>query len=55
MDFHDQNWIEQATNVRPIFYKRYMDDIFAVFESESDGDTFYSYLNTKYQNIKFTF
>ena len=32
-----------------------MDDIFAVFESESDADTFYSYLNTSYENIKFTF
>ena len=32
-----------------------MDDIFAVFESESDGDAFYSYLNTRHQNIKSTF
>ena len=35
--------------------KRHVDDIFAVFESESDADTFYSYLNTSYENIKFTF
>ena len=27
MGFHKQNWIEQATNVKPIFYKRYLDDI----------------------------
>ena len=53
MGFHEQNWIEQATNVKPIFYKRYVDDIFAVFESESDADAFYSYLNTRH-NIKFT-
>ena len=32
-----------------------MDDIFAVFESESDADAFYSYLNTRHENIKFTF
>ena len=55
MGFHEQNWIEQATNVKPIFYKRYVDDIFAVFESESDADAFYSYLNTRHENIKFTF
>ena len=55
MGFHKQNWIEQATNVKPIFYKRYVDDIFAVFESDSDADTFYSYLNTRHENIKFTF
>ena len=32
-----------------------MDDIFAVFESESDADAFYSYLNTRQQNIRLTF
>ena len=32
-----------------------MNDIFAVFESESDADAFYSYLNTRDENIKFTF
>ena len=32
-----------------------MDDIFDVFESESDADAFYSFLNTRYENIKFTF
>ena len=46
MGFHEQNWIEQAANVKPIFYKRYVDDIFVVFKSESDANAFYSYLNT---------
>ena len=32
-----------------------MDDIFATFESELDGDAFCSYLNTRHENIKFTF
>ena len=49
MGFHEQNWIGQATNVKPIFCKRYMDDIFAVFESESDADVFYGYLNTRHE------
>ena len=53
MGFHEQNWIEQATNVKPIFYKRYVDYILVVFESESDADAFYSYLNTRHENIKF--
>ena len=55
MGFHEQNWMEQATNVKPIFYKRYMDDIFAVFQSESDADACCNYLNTRHENIKFTF
>ena len=53
--FHEQNWMEQATNVKPMFYKRFVDDIFAVIESESDANVFYSYLNTRHQNIKFSF
>ena len=32
-----------------------MDDVFAVFESDSDADMFYSHLNTRHENIKFTF
>ena len=32
-----------------------MDDIFVVFDSESDDDAFYSYLNTRHENIGFTF
>ena len=53
--FHEQNWIKQTTNLKPIFYKRYMNNIFAVFESESDAGEFYSYLNTRHQNNKFNF
>ena len=55
MGFHEQNWTEQATNVKPIFDKTYVDDIFTVFEFESDTDAFYSYLNTRHEKIKFTF
>ena len=55
MGFHEQYWMEQATNVRPILYKKYVDDIFAVFESDADADAFYSYLNTSHENTKFTF
>ena len=54
MDFHERNWMEQATNVKPIFYKKDV-DIFTVFVSESDGYAFYSYLNTSHTNIEFIF
>ena len=32
MGFHEQNCIEKATIVKPIFYKRYIDVIFALFK-----------------------
>ena len=41
--------------MKPIFFRGYVDDIFAVFESQSDATTFHSYLNTRHENIQFTF
>ena len=35
MGFHEQNLIKHATIVKPIFYKKYVDDIFAVFKPET--------------------
>ena len=53
--FHEKYWIEQAANVKPIFYKRYVDDVLAVFESQSDVDAFYNFSKARHENIKFTF
>ena len=55
MGYHEKDWIEKAQVAKPTFYKRYVDDIFAVFESELDAETFRTYLNTKHKNIKFTY
>ena len=54
MGYHEKDWIK-AQVARPTFYKRYVDDIFAVFESELDAEIFHTYLNTKHKNIKFTY
>ena len=40
--------------VGPSFYKRYVHDIFAVFDNKEDSSSFLEYLNTKHQNITFT-
>ena len=55
MGYHEKDWIEKAQVAKPIFYKIYVDDIFAVFESKLDAETFHTYLNTKRKNIKFTY
>ena len=44
--------IEEPQLAKVAFYKRYADDIFAVFESELDAGTFHTHLNTKHKNIK---
>ena len=41
--------------MQPIFYKKYVTNIIAIFEYVSDGDEFYGYLNNRYENLKFTF
>ena len=39
---------------KPIFYRRYVDDIFAVFRSSVDRDRFFEVLNSAHQNLQFT-
>ena len=55
MGYRDKDWMEKAQVAKCTFYKRYVDDIFAVFESELDEETFYAYLDIKGKNIKFTY
>ena len=43
MGYHEKDWEEKAQVMKPIFYKRYVNDIFAVFESELDAETFHIY------------
>ena len=50
--YHERDQIEKAQVAKPTFCKRYVDNIFAVFESELAAET---YLNTKFKTIKFTF
>ena len=38
-----------------MLYRRYVDDIICLFNSEQDADDFFKFLNTQLPNIKFTF
>ena len=38
-----------------ILYRRYVDDIICLFNTESDADKFYEFRNKQHPNIKFTF
>ena len=37
-----------------MFYQRYVDDTFCVFEREEDAVSFYDYINSQHPNIRFT-
>ena len=43
MGYHEKDWKEKAQVMKTTFYKRYVNDIFAVFESELDAETFHTY------------
>ena len=41
-------------SVKPQFYKRYVDDTFAIFENEAEWDKFFNILNSLNPALKFT-
>ena len=55
MGTHEQNWLNDYSNSKPLFYRRYVDDIFCIFNNETEAKLFYDYINTRHRNIKFTF
>ena len=54
MAVHEHDWLTSYSGIGPSFYKRYVDDIFCVFDSEDQANLFLDYLNTKHRNIKVT-
>ena len=55
MGYHEANWINNYSHHKPLFYRRYVDDIFSVFNNENEAIDFFNYLNKQHPNIKFTY
>ena len=56
LSFYKMNWLEQCPNEsKPVFYRRYIDDIFVLFKSAEHLSKFYAYLNTFHPNMSFSF
>ena len=52
---YEQIWLDDCPDeFKPVYYKRYVDDIFALFRSPHHLEKFNEYLNTKNPNLKFT-
>ena len=52
---YEQVWLDDCPDeFKPVYYKRYVDDIFVLFRSPHHLEKFNEYLNTKHANIKFT-
>ncbi|XP_065681464.1 uncharacterized protein LOC136095139 [Hydra vulgaris] len=52
--FHEQTWINNWSFTAPLFYKRYVEDINANFNSEYEAQEFFKHLNKQHKNLKFT-
>ena len=51
----EKQWLSEcALDILPKVFKRYVDDIFAMFLCQSYLNDFVNYMNTKHPNIKFT-
>ena len=54
MGHNEKDWIENYKGSKILFYRRYVDDTFCVFEREEDAVSFYNYINSQHPNIRFT-
>ena len=52
---HETTWLKNCPkSFKPVYYKRYNDDIFVLFEN-LEQVLFVNYINKRYKNIKFSF
>ena len=54
MDHYEKVWLNNYTNSKVLYYRRYVDDIICCFKNSIDARFFSEYLNSCHPNIKFT-
>ena len=53
--YYEHKWLEKwPLQFRPKYYRRYVDDIFLMFESRDLVKKFVKYMNSRHPNIQFT-
>ena len=56
LSFYEIKWLEQCPKeFKPVFYRRYVDDIFVLFESAEHLSKFRNHFNTCHPNMSFSF
>ena len=56
LSFYEMKWLEQCPNeFKPLFYRKYVDDIFVLFESAEHLSKSHACLNTCHPNMSFSF
>ena len=54
MSHYESKFLQHEKAKKVIFYKRYVDDIFCLFQSENEIQDFFDFINNQHQNIRFT-
>ena len=55
MCYHEKIWLDECPlSFKPKYYRRYVDDIFVMFENTDKMEEFKKYLNSRHENINFT-
>ena len=53
--FHERNWLDNCpAEFKPVYYRRYVDDVIVLFKDKSHVPLFHNYLNQQHPNMKFT-
>lgn len=53
--YHEENWLDNCPyEYRPVYFRRYVDDCFMIFEHQSHVNKFLDYLNVQHPKMKFT-
>ena len=56
LSFHESVWLDNCPlDFKPVLYRRYVVDCFLLFRKPEHVNKFLNYLNSKHENIKFTY
>jgi len=51
---HEKIWLKNYQGPFNLVYRRYVDDIFCIFDNENDAKLSFDFINSQHPNIKFT-
>jgi len=54
MGDHEKDWLQKYKEPEVLFYRRYVDDTFCLFNNDNDASQFFDFINSEHTNIKFT-
>ena len=54
--YHEEKWLNDCpVQFKPKFFRRYVDDVFLLFDNRDQVKKFLRYMNSRHRNIRFTY